>query len=126
MNQYTKKQLADAVRTARSQKGYTQQELSDRTGLSLRSIQRIEKEEALPRAYTLRILAAHLGIAEEPEVASHRTRCRRSRVCPTLSIYATSPQQTPQNHSDDRHRHTLDPWWPGVHRPGHPLPRNNL
>jgi len=62
MNQRAKKGLGDTIKVARAAKGYTQQQLSDLTGISLRSIQRIEKEEVLPRSYTLQILAAQLGI----------------------------------------------------------------
>ena len=78
MNQRTKKGLGDTIKVARVAKGYTQQQLSDLTGISLRSIQRIEKEAVLPRSYTLQILAAQLGIentvgAEQPEHAAVMT-----------------------------------------------------
>ncbi|HEY4335837.1 MAG TPA: helix-turn-helix domain-containing protein [Puia sp.] len=57
-----KQQLATLIREARAAKGYTQQELSDLAGISLRSVQRIENGEVAPRAYTLNIIFEKLGI----------------------------------------------------------------
>lgn len=54
--------IASIVKESRLAKGYTQQELAERTNLSLRSIQRIESGEVEPRAYTLKVLAAILDI----------------------------------------------------------------
>jgi len=64
MGQVDKEKVAKLVREARTIKGYTQQELSDLSGISLRSVQRIENGEVIPRAYTLRILAEKLGLPE--------------------------------------------------------------
>lgn len=50
------------LRNGRLAKQLTQQELADATGISHRSIQRIEKDEVVPRAYTIRVLSEHLGI----------------------------------------------------------------
>jgi transcriptional regulator with XRE-family HTH domain len=52
----TGEDIAKLIREGRAAKGYTQQELSDLAGLSLRSVQRIENAEVVPRAYTLRVL----------------------------------------------------------------------
>lgn len=54
--------LAAHIKDARQRKGYTQQELSDRTGVSIRSVQRIENGEVIPRGYTLRLLAEQLDL----------------------------------------------------------------
>ena len=62
MSQLDKEKVAKLVREARITKGYTQQQLSDLAGISLRSVQRIENGEVIPRAYTLRILAEKLGL----------------------------------------------------------------
>lgn len=53
--------IAQKVRATRLAKGYTQLELSERTNVSLRSIQRIENGEVMARAYTLKLLAGELG-----------------------------------------------------------------
>jgi transcriptional regulator with XRE-family HTH domain len=47
---------------ARKQKGLTQEELAEQTKLTVRTIQRIENGENIPRAYTLKALAAALDI----------------------------------------------------------------
>lgn len=49
--------IADIVKENRTIKGYTQKELSDVSKISLRSIQRIENGEVVPRMYTLKTLA---------------------------------------------------------------------
>ena len=48
-----KEELASLVKSRRKEKGYTQSKLAELTGLSLRSIQRIEKAEVYPRDYSL-------------------------------------------------------------------------
>lgn len=63
MLQYSKVDTARLVKEGRIAKGYTQQELSDLTRISLRSVQRIENGEVLPRLYTLKILADQLGFS---------------------------------------------------------------
>ena len=54
--------LAIKVKSERLKKGYTQTKLSELTGLSLRSIQRVEKAEVYPRAYTLKVLSETLNL----------------------------------------------------------------
>jgi transcriptional regulator with XRE-family HTH domain len=52
------KNLAQAIKTLRNRKSYSQEELSAKSGLSLRTIQRIENGETEPRGDSLRKLAA--------------------------------------------------------------------
>ena len=63
-----KEQLAQLVREKRTAKGITQQELADMAGISLRSVQRIENGEVLPRSYTLRVIAEKLGFDIAPTI----------------------------------------------------------
>ena len=49
--------LAQKVKVLRNRKGYSQEELAEKTGLSLRTIQRIENGEAEPRGDSLKRLA---------------------------------------------------------------------
>jgi len=63
MDQLNKEAIARLVREGRAAKGYTQQELSEITGISLRSVQRIENAEVQPRMFTIKILAEHLGFS---------------------------------------------------------------
>ena len=48
---------------ARHEKGWSQEELAERAGVSLRTIQRIEAEEVEPRHSTLRLLADNLQVS---------------------------------------------------------------
>lgn len=70
-----KQQVAMMIKEARLKKPLTQKDLADRAGISLRSLQRIEKADVLPRNYTWHQLAAHVdlslslpAVAEEPVV----------------------------------------------------------
>jgi transcriptional regulator with XRE-family HTH domain len=49
--------IADKVKTLRNQKGYSQEKLAEKTGLSLRTIQRVENSETEPRGDTLSKIA---------------------------------------------------------------------
>ncbi|MDT3401754.1 helix-turn-helix domain-containing protein [Mucilaginibacter terrae] len=55
-------QTARIVKEARLQKALTQKELAALAGISLRSLQRIEKGEVLPRAYTWRQLGFYVNL----------------------------------------------------------------
>ena len=45
--------LGDKIKSARTQKGITQKELAEKTGLTERTIQRIENHEVEPSVYSL-------------------------------------------------------------------------
>ena len=57
--------LAQKVETLRNRKGYSQEELSDKTGLSLRTIQRIENGETEPRGDSLKRLATVFEVSPD-------------------------------------------------------------
>lgn len=54
--------LAYKIKELRHQKGLSQNELAEKSKLSLRTIQRIELEETAPRGYTLNSLATALDV----------------------------------------------------------------
>lgn len=60
------------LREGRLSKGLTQKELSERSNISIRSIQRIENGELIPRSYTLKTLAGILELSFEEFMASAR------------------------------------------------------
>src|SRR5579859_5186173 len=64
MSQINENSIAINVKEARLRKGYTQQELSDLTGISIRSVQRIENGDVIPREYTLRLLTEQLELKD--------------------------------------------------------------
>lgn len=55
--------IATIVKEKRKTLGYTQQEVSDITKISLRSIQRIEKGTVMPRMHTLKALSESLDFS---------------------------------------------------------------
>jgi transcriptional regulator with XRE-family HTH domain len=62
MNPNHKQMIATHIRDGRLAKGYTQKELSELSNVSVRSIQRIENAELVPRSYTLKTLASILDL----------------------------------------------------------------
>jgi transcriptional regulator with XRE-family HTH domain len=50
------------IREARMRKGMTQEELAMETGINIRTIQRIENGDVIPRSYSLRTIAGALGV----------------------------------------------------------------
>ena len=56
------KNYMDKIKTLRAQNGLSQEELAERSGLSLRTIQRIENGETEPRGDSLKRVAAALGV----------------------------------------------------------------
>ena len=60
-----KKKTCELIKVRRLEKGYSQQELADLAKINIRSVQRIENAEVLPRMYTLKILAGILDIRYE-------------------------------------------------------------
>ncbi|MGG5506080.1 MULTISPECIES: helix-turn-helix domain-containing protein [unclassified Myroides] len=57
--------IGERIRELRVVKGYSQEELADRSGLSVRTIQRIEKGETVPRGNSLQQLSEVLQISVE-------------------------------------------------------------
>lgn len=62
-------EISSRVKTYRRQRNLSQEELADLAGLSLRTIQRIEKGESVGSAYTLRTLAGALQLSLEDLMA---------------------------------------------------------
>jgi XRE family transcriptional regulator, regulator of sulfur utilization len=77
--------LSDKITAARRTAGLTQEELALRAGITVRTIQRIESGESLPRLYTLRNIASALNV-------------------PLHDIDPTPESGTPvNNHPDEEH-----------------------
>jgi transcriptional regulator with XRE-family HTH domain len=71
--QTTQKEMtATWLREGRLSKGLTQKELSERSNISIRSIQRIENGELIPRSHTLKTLAGILELSFEEFMKSAR------------------------------------------------------
>jgi len=63
-----KNELANRVKDLRIRKGFSQEELSEKAGLSLRTIQRIENGETEPRGDSLKRLAQSFGVTPDEMV----------------------------------------------------------
>ncbi|GJM29558.1 MAG: hypothetical protein DHS20C17_21930 [Cyclobacteriaceae bacterium] len=63
-------QLGHTIATIRRAKGYTQEQLANNCGINVRSLQRIENGETMPRIYTLKRISEHLERDLWSEVAS--------------------------------------------------------
>jgi transcriptional regulator with XRE-family HTH domain len=59
------KELAKRIKELRNRKGFSQEELSEKSGLSLRTIQRIENGETEPRGDSLKRLAIALQVSPD-------------------------------------------------------------
>lgn len=57
--------LANKIKDLRTRKGFSQEQLSEESKLSLRTIQRIEKGESIPRGDTLIKLTQALGVTPD-------------------------------------------------------------
>ncbi len=57
--------LSERVTELRNRKGFSQEVLAEESGLSLRTIQRIENGETTPRGDTLQRIAKGLGVTSE-------------------------------------------------------------
>jgi transcriptional regulator with XRE-family HTH domain len=57
-------QTGQKIKEVRTKQGMTQQELASKARVDLRTIQRIENSEVIPRSYTLKIIAKVLNIDE--------------------------------------------------------------
>ena len=58
-------ELAQRIKALRNRKGFSQEELAEKTGLSLRTIQRIENGETEPRGDSLKRLAAAFDVSPD-------------------------------------------------------------
>ena len=59
------KELAQKIKELRNRKGFSQEELSEKAGLSLRTIQRIENGETEPRGDTLKRIAVAFEVSSD-------------------------------------------------------------
>ena len=92
--------LAEQVKAARKDRNWTQSDLAMRCGVTLRTIQRIEKGEVTPSAYTVGKLVELLTLEQDkssqnptPSVQSHSLK---SKLIP-LAILAFSKRNLPKH-----------------------------
>ncbi|MCO4780247.1 MAG: helix-turn-helix transcriptional regulator [Flavobacteriaceae bacterium] len=79
--------LGDKIKSARTQKGITQKELAEKTGLTVRTIQRIENHEVEPSVYSLNKISEILSFDFQTE--KMRIVKRRNQIIYTVMIVWT-------------------------------------
>ena len=91
--------LAEQVKAARKDRNWTQSDLAMRCGVTLRTIQRIEKGEVTPSAYTLGKLVELLALEQEKSSQnlslSVKTHSLKSKLIP-LATLAFSKKNLPK------------------------------
>ena len=82
--------LAEQVKAARKNRNWTQSDLAMRCGVTLRTIQRIEKGEVTPSAYTLGKLVELLALEQEKSSQnlslSVKTHSLKSKLIPLATL----------------------------------------
>ena len=79
--------LGDKIKAARTEKGITQKELAKKTGLTERTIQRIENHEVEPSVYSLNKISEILSFDFNTEKL--RIMKRRNQIIYTIMIVWT-------------------------------------
>jgi len=74
--------LGHKVVSARKNQGLTQEQLAERATITVRTIQRIESDESIPRDYTLKAIAAALNMPFEEFIPVRS--CLKSNIDSTL------------------------------------------
>ncbi|MBO9562993.1 MAG: helix-turn-helix domain-containing protein [Niastella sp.] len=89
--------LGSKVVSARKSKGLTQEQLAERASVTVRTIQRIESDESIPRDYTLKAIAAALGMPLEDFIS---VRSCLNKVC---TAYLSVQEEKPAEPTESRH-----------------------
>ncbi|MBO9674342.1 MAG: helix-turn-helix transcriptional regulator [Sphingobacteriaceae bacterium] len=84
MDNVKKDTIAKLIKEARLKKGYSQQQLADLAKLNLRSVQRIENAEVVPRAFNLNLLAQQLELDVEALQALNKRFAEAPTVVPQV------------------------------------------
>jgi len=80
------------IKEVRKQKGLTQVDLSDQSGISVRTIQRIEKDEVEPSIYSLKVISEILGV----DFLKIRSKYSMTFISKLLGINLNDPSMTTQ------------------------------
>ncbi|MGQ8870179.1 helix-turn-helix domain-containing protein [Myroides sp. TSA_177.3] len=81
------KNTGEKIKKLRITRGYSQEELAMQSGLSIRTIQRIEKGETIPRGNSLQLLCEVLGLKVEELFQSGERQAEDSTMAAARTIY---------------------------------------
>ncbi len=70
-------QVGDRIKNFRISKGFSQEELANKSGVSIRTVQRIEKHQNSPHGKTLQLICEALGIQAEDVLEFNQTEDTR-------------------------------------------------
>jgi len=62
---YSKQEIAELIKRGRLKSKLTQKELAQRSGITIRAVQRIENAMVMPRGYTLHALLEHIDASSD-------------------------------------------------------------
>ena len=83
--------LAKRVKELRKLIGFSQEDLAKNSGLSLRTIQRVENDETMPTGETLKRISAVLDVTPYELIDSDNIKSYRKRqLKPNMNIYIFS------------------------------------
>ena len=85
-----KKSINENLVYQRKLKGYTQEELSDKTTVGVRTIQRIEKGDVQPHLQTIKLLAVGLNVEVEDLIAIENPK-EETIKCKWMLLLHASP-----------------------------------
>lgn len=77
--------LADKIVDARKRQALTQEDLAERSGITLRTIQRIENAQTLPRSYTIKAIAEALNVPLADLLSQQELSVAPQQVDPPLT-----------------------------------------
>ncbi|WP_353120507.1 helix-turn-helix domain-containing protein [Myroides odoratus] len=81
------KNTGEKIKELRIARGYSQEELAMQSGLSIRTIQRIEKGETIPRGNSLQLLCEVFGLKVEELFQSSERKAEDSTIASVRIIY---------------------------------------
>lgn len=74
------------IKKFREQKGLTKKELAEKTNLNTRNIQRLENEDAQPRAYTVKSIAEVLDMSSEEFQTNKHTKNIWNKIIQVIGV----------------------------------------
>lgn len=86
---------AERILTIRKSKGLSQEVLAEQSGISLRTIQRVEQGDTVPRGHTLQALAAALGVPLEALRIEPAPAALATQTPETEGAHIAAPVESP-------------------------------
>lgn len=82
--------LGEKISSERKRGGYSQEALADKCGISLRTLQRIETNQSVPRPYTLKVIADSLDLSIDDLTAHEQAGLTDNHTASRLNLINSS------------------------------------